>query len=100
MKRLTINIEFQDKEKKLSKTFEISDQMFHFLNIPYQRWGDEVEKYMGDKEDKFYDALYTIQDILLSQFILHKFGIDYYVIEDQGIFPNDIEFDIYIEKED
>jgi len=100
MKRLTINIEFQGREKILSKTFDISDEMFHFLTLPYKRWGDDMEKYIGNKEDKFYDAMYTLQDIILSQFISHKFGIDYYVIEDQGIFPHDIEFDIYIEKED
>lgn len=99
MKKLTINIFFEGREKNLSRTFNISDEMFDFLMTPYKRWGEDIERYMGDREDKFYDALYTIQDIILSNFILNKFGIDQYSIEDQGIFPHDLEFDILVEKE-
>ena len=75
MKTLKLDILFTN-DKQLEKEIPISDEMYDYLMTPYKRWGDDMEKYVGNNEDKFYDSVYTVQTILLGGILEHKFGLD------------------------
>ncbi len=95
MKTLKLDILFTS-DKKLEKNIPISDEMYDYLMTPYKRWGDDMEKYMGKNEDKFYDAAYTVQTILLGGILEHKFGLSLneWGIDDQDYGRDYVSFSI------
>lgn len=101
MKTLKLDILFTS-DKKLVKSIPITDEMYEHLMTPYKRWGDDMEKYMGKNEDKFYDAIYTVQTILLEGILEHYFGltINEWSIEDQDYNSSSISFSIDVDDID
>lgn len=101
MKTLKLDILFNNN-KQIKKDIPISNEMYEHLMTPYKRWGDDMEKYMGKNEDKFYDAIYTVQTILLEGILEHYFGlsIDEWTISDQDYNSSSISFSIDVDDID
>lgn len=89
MKTLKLDILFNN-DKQIKKEIPISDEMYDYLMTPYRRWGNDMEKYVGKNEDKFYDAVYTVQTILLGGMLEHYFGLD---MNEWGIADQDYDRD-------
>lgn len=98
MKTLKLDILFTN-DRQIKRDIPISDEMFDYIMIPYKRWGSDMERYLGDHEDKFYDSVYTIQTMLLVGILEHYFGlsINEWTVSDQDYGRDFISFSIDVD---
>lgn len=95
MKKLKLDILFSSG-KQIKKDIPISDEMYEHLITPYRRWSKDVERYVGNNEDKFYDALYDVQTIVLAGVLEFNYGLrpNEWSIADQDYDDDYVSFSI------
>ena len=96
MKTLILDVYSAEVDRNYTKEIDIDDQFFNLLTLPYEKWGDDMEKYIID-ENKYYDMVYGLQDMILTQIVKHYFDAPYYDIVNQDIRRDIIKFSIDIE---
>lgn len=98
MKTLKLDILFTN-DRQIKRDIPISDEMFDYIMIPYKRWGNDMERFLRDHEDKFYDSVYTIQTMLLVGILEHYFGlsIDEWTVSDHDFGRDFISFSIDVD---
>jgi hypothetical protein len=95
MKKFELYIKSKKTDKGVTRTTDISDDLFDMINAPLNMsWGEDLEMMSRGKEEKIWDALYLLHDTVINIVITQRFGFDDYKIENFDLGNNTVYVDI------